>query len=377
MRTILIDDEHHALDILQRQLQKVADIKVVGTYTNPLAGKEHILNDEVDLVFLDIHLPEINGIELAEQIAEKRPNLPIVFVTAYDDYAIKAFELNALDYLLKPVKAERLAKTVQRVREQLAGKPSIDSVSAKHGLRINMFQNLSILSGDGQTVPVRWRTAKTQELFLYLLQHRGQLVRKTALTDLLWPEYEIDKAFSQLYTAIYHIRKTMEPFAACVQIANMMDGYVLNLENVRLDVEQWEKHMQAEQPVTAETIQDYEKHMALYAGDYLQEHDYWWAESERQRLKLVWSRITFELAEWYVSCQQYEKAVEKYLEICNRLPLAEEAHFALMKIYAAMNNRVSVHFQYRQLSTLLMEELNELPSPAINDWYLEWKETKE
>src|SRR5690606_2041089 len=106
MKAIIIDDERLALNYVEYQLQQITDVQIVGKYTDPHLGKEHVFRESVDIVFLDIHMYEINGIELAEQLLERKPRMNIVFVTAYDDYAIKAFELNAVDYILKPVGAE-------------------------------------------------------------------------------------------------------------------------------------------------------------------------------------------------------------------------------------------------------------------------------
>jgi len=374
MRVILLDDEHHALNYLEYQLLKIADVEIVGKYLNPFTGKEKILSEDVDIVFLDINLPEMNGVELAEQILEKKPWLNIVFVTAYDNYAIQAFELNALDYVLKPVGTERLLKTVQRIQTR-AGEPSSNHLlPITRPIQLKLFRYVLIESEGKQFAPLRWRTARAQELFLYLLQHREQLVRKYALIELLWPEYEPSRAYSQLYTAVYHIRKTLEPFGSHFKISNSTDGYILNIENVSVDVEEWENQIRSGPPITGETIDNYEKLMELYTGDYLQEYDYWWAESERHRLKLLWLRTSFQMAEWYLSCHLQKKAIEKYLEICRRHPLTEEAHFELMKIYASMNNRLSVHLQYRLLTTVLLEELNEQPSPYITKWYHRWKQ---
>lgn len=99
MKAILIDDEQLALDLLERNLNNIGSIEVIGTHTDPMEGKKDILQKDVDIIFLDIHLPEVNGMELAEQIIEKKPYLPIIFVTAFNEYAVKAFELNALDYI--------------------------------------------------------------------------------------------------------------------------------------------------------------------------------------------------------------------------------------------------------------------------------------
>ncbi|MDF1508984.1 response regulator [Robertmurraya sp. DFI.2.37] len=103
VKTILIDDELFALQYLEYQLSDIEGLQIIGKFKDPIAGKKAIETNDVDLVFLDIHIPLINGIELAELLLENKPDLQIVFITAHHDYAIRAFELNALDYVLKPV----------------------------------------------------------------------------------------------------------------------------------------------------------------------------------------------------------------------------------------------------------------------------------
>ncbi|WP_044477999.1 response regulator [Paenibacillus antibioticophila] len=378
MKVILVDDEHLALNYLEHQLRKVSEIEICGKFADPYEGKRFALAEELDVVFLDIHLPEINGIELAEQLLQDKPQLNVVFVTAYDEYAIKAFELNALDYVMKPVRKERLEITLRRIQERLGSRPQRREPRSEPGepLRIRMFQQLQIETRDRQIAPVRWRTTKAQELFLYLLQYRGQLVRKSALIDLLWPEYEPGRAFSQLYTAVYHIRKTLEPFGEHVHISSATDGYMLHLENVRLDVEEWERFTASGTPLHEGTVADYEVALDICQGDYLQDYEYWWAESERYRLKSLWLQIATQLAEWHASHGGLEQALKRYQHICDRYPLAEEAHFALMKLYALLDNHALVHRQYRRLEEVLAEELNEPPSPLIAKWYRDWSLTQ-
>src|SRR5690625_198134 len=98
MREILVDDEMLALNYLKNALDKIGDYEVVGTYTNPVKAYNQIDDLEIDVAFLDIEMPGMNGIELAEKLLEKRPHLLVVFVTAYENYAIKAFEVNSIDY---------------------------------------------------------------------------------------------------------------------------------------------------------------------------------------------------------------------------------------------------------------------------------------
>lgn len=373
MKVILLDDEIIALDYLEHQLLQIPEIEIVGKFSDPVLGKQEILSQSVDLVFLDIQLPDEDGIQMAEEILKIKPHLKIVFVTGYEAYAVKAFELNALDYLLKPVKMERLKNTLQRIDRSKMMFDFDQLALQNQSLQIKMLGNFQMILEEKPLAPLRWRTTRAQELFLYLLQCREQFVRKSTLIELLWPEYEPNRAFSLLYTVIYHVRKTLEQYEVYFSLTNSVDGYILNLNNVLLDVEEWENFILSSLPLTSRTINDYVEMMKLFKDDYLKEYDYWWAESERQRLKMLWLRTSFRMAEWYMSNHQQSKAVEKYLEICHQHPIAEEAHFALMKIFASNKNSLAVHRQYRLLVAVLLEEFNEQPSTYITDWYDAWK----
>nr|WP_033404678.1 response regulator [Paenibacillus fonticola] len=372
MKVILVDDEKLALNYLERQLLKQDGIDVIGRFTNPLLGREQILQQDVDVVFLDISLPEINGIELAEQILERKPNMHVVFVTAYNEHAVKAFELNALDYIVKPIAADRLVKTIDRIRDRIKTE-SREADSADRTIRMNVLKQVAIETSPGEFSIMQWRTTKAQELFLYLLQHRGQLVRKSALIELLWPEYEMDKVYSQLYTAVYHIRKTLEPHGERFQITNTTEGYILKIQDVMLDVEEWEMKLSSLLPLTADNIDRCLEMMKLYTGHYLQEHDYWWAESERQRITGLWLEAAFAIAKQYVQQNKFDQAITSYNTICKQHPLEEEAYFALMKIYDTLHNYYMVQRQYEQLTDVFVKELNEQPSSYITEWYNLWK----
>lgn len=373
MKVILLDDDSIALDYLEHQLQQIPGIEIAGKFTDPALAKKKILKQPVDLIFMEIQLPDVDGLQLAEEIIENKPQIKIVFVTGFEAYAIKAFELNALDYLLKPVKLERLKKTLQRMDRSNTGFDLDRLAEQNQSLQIRMLGHFQMILQGKLLPPLRWRTARAQELFLYMLQCRGQFIRKSTLIELLWPEYEPNRAYSLLYTVIYHIRKTLEEYEEYFSLSNSVDGYILNLNNVLLDVEEWENFILSSVTLTSKTIGSYVEYMKLFKDDYLKEYDYWWAESERQRLKMLWLRTSFRMAEWYMSNNQQPKAVEKYLEVCHQHPIAEEAHFALMKIFAANKNSLAVHRQYRLLVAILLEEFNEQPSTYITDWYNDWK----
>jgi len=116
LRVLLVDDEQPARERLRQLLSAFECIEIVGEAEDGEQAVERIVELEPDLVFLDIQMPGCSGTEVAASLGAPRPK--IVFCTAYDEYAVDAFELRAVDYLLKPVSRARLAKTLERVRER-------------------------------------------------------------------------------------------------------------------------------------------------------------------------------------------------------------------------------------------------------------------
>ena len=118
IRVLLVDDEPMANTILRHLLKDFPTVEVAGACTEPEAVLEFCAGQPVDAVFLDIEMPRVKGMELADKIRGLLPDVRLVFVTAYPDHALRAFDVNALDYLLKPVDRDRLAITVARLERQ-------------------------------------------------------------------------------------------------------------------------------------------------------------------------------------------------------------------------------------------------------------------
>ena len=118
MKTLIIDDERLARNELRRLLENFPKIEIIGEAANAAEALPMIDELEPDLLFLDIQMPGKNGFELLQSIEGKLPE--VIFTTAYDEYALKAFEFNALDYLLKPVELARLSEAIQRIEEEHA-----------------------------------------------------------------------------------------------------------------------------------------------------------------------------------------------------------------------------------------------------------------
>ncbi|KJS19105.1 MAG: hypothetical protein VR72_20475 [Clostridiaceae bacterium BRH_c20a] len=126
LRAILVDDEVLALKNLKFVLSQFADIVIEASIANPLEALVKIGGIKPDVVFLDIEMPRINGFVVAEEILKVSAQTLVVFVTAYDEYAVKAFETNAIDYILKPASPERIKHTLEKIRERYSIRKSLE-----------------------------------------------------------------------------------------------------------------------------------------------------------------------------------------------------------------------------------------------------------
>ncbi|OXS57549.1 histidine kinase [Cohnella sp. CIP 111063] len=376
MRVILVDDEPLALRSLRRALlNETNDLTIAAEYSNPYEAMSGILEHRPDAVFLDIQMPKIDGLKLGKQIQAALPGIEIVFVTGYDRYAVKAFELYALDYVLKPVNSQRLRQTLERVKEKLAIKGARQAPTGDVPY-VRCLDRIRFQLPDAEEQAPKWRTSKAQELFAYLLHHRNRTVGRSVLLELLWPEVEESKAAQHLYTAIYHIRKTLK---ACglegisIHIGELESGYQMDLGDSQVDAEVWEDEIRRLGALDENSAELYESALDKYSGDYLGSYEYLWAEHERERLRLLWQHQMKKLGEFYEVRGVADKAVGIHRKIQMRCPDAEDSYFSLMKLYDGLADPAGVEEQYWLLKEKVEREL-ELPvSSEITDWYERWK----
>ncbi|MBU3146227.1 LytTR family DNA-binding domain-containing protein [Clostridium sp. CF012] len=118
LRVVLVDDEKLSLEELSFILSKNNEIEIIGKYVDPLTALEFIKKSKPEIVFLDIEMPEIDGFTLAEEICNMDFPVSIVFATVFDKYAVKAFEINAVDYVLKPFSEKRLQITMEKINDR-------------------------------------------------------------------------------------------------------------------------------------------------------------------------------------------------------------------------------------------------------------------
>ncbi|MFC5701389.1 response regulator [Cohnella faecalis] len=309
LNAILIDDEEIALDVLEILLLEIGGIAVAGKFRLAADAIECAAGLKPDLIFLDIEMPGTNGLAAAELLLSRYPDAEIVFVTAHHQYAVEAFDTNAIGYLLKPVAKEKLVKTLGRYTalQAKAAKRRGDSSGAATGgadressgggaganagvgstvrkpLNLKAMGSLELYDAEGRLVT--WRTKKTKELFAYLWHHGGSPVYRYRILDHLWPELAADRAQTLFHTTLYNLRSTLRTAGFPEAVAFGDERYWMRTDDIGCDADRLDAILRA-----GDTAEFAEELLSLYRGDYLETEYYGWAESRRYELRSAFIR---------------------------------------------------------------------------------------
>ena len=208
IKTLIVDDEPLARSGLRLRLEKFDDVEVVAECQNGLDAVSMISQHRPDLVFLDIQMPGLNGFQVINKLKELKQPIPmIIFVTAYDSYAIKAFDVHALDYLLNPADDERLSAAIKKVREYYATQ-SQDEQSKK---LVNLVAELT--GDDCEEILRKLASGEAVETNPYpdvLAIKDGSEVTRVNVSDIQWIDAAGDYMCVHALDGMHIMRKTMK-----------------------------------------------------------------------------------------------------------------------------------------------------------------------
>lgn len=368
MKAILIAPEQSMLDLLQEKITRLSKIGILGVFTNHYRGLIELTQQEPDLAFIDISVSGVKWIEVVRQLKNAIPHMKIVLLDTCDHKAIEAFEIQVEDYILKPVEDARLRKTIAKISAET------ETEALENQPMICCFKTLNFrkYGCDKSMLSVKWRTSKAREVFSYLVHNRGKFVRKDVIVDLFWPESSLKKAYNQLYSTIYQIRKSLASIEFDVQIISSENNYMLELNNHLIDVDVWEEGINNMPLITAENVEAHKNLIYLYKGDYFEEENFMWSINEKERLRVKWINQVKRIFNYYMSINDHEEAILIYLYYQQIIPYHEESYIELMKLYAHYDDRYAVEKQYRLLTDMLADEFEEEPEEEVTDWYENW-----
>ena len=178
MKVLLVDDESLQLVRLENACKKVLLDAEFSSYTNPVKALQENDKTLFDIAFLDIEMPGINGIQLAKHLKKINPLIKIVFVTAYNEYALQAFKIHAHGYITKPVSEAKIKEEVDELQ-------NIAPLQSSKILQIKCFGNFEVFH-NGE--PVKFSYKKSKEVFAYLIDREGAAIDINELNAVIWEE---------------------------------------------------------------------------------------------------------------------------------------------------------------------------------------------
>ena len=354
LKVVLVDDEIPALQRFEKLFKDEENFKIIGVYSRATEFLREIKdnNMDVDIVFLDVEMPDIDGLSLAKKILDISETIEIVFVTGYNKYAIEAFEINALDYLLKPVSKKRFQKTLDRimVRRTFAQKEGY--------LRVLCLGRIKIIDASGLELNMEWRTSKTKELFAYLVHHRGEFIDSDKIIYDLWENDNetLKKPTAILHTTVYYLRKLFKGIGYSNLIESKKGCYRVNLVKIACDFIEFERLIKENQKFDNNSIKNISKIIKLYNGDYLAHEDYRWVFDYRMVLRDKFLHLIMQAANYYLKEKKYLIAEEFLKRLIREDPLYEKAHEELITVYELVGDRIAARRQYEYLRQILNDE---------------------
>jgi Response regulator containing CheY-like receiver and SARP domains len=359
MRAVLIDDEYPALDELKYFLMKNA-AEVIGAFTDPSKGFEFIEREKPDAVFLDIDMPDINGIELGIRIQEILPGVTIIFVTAYPQYALEAYKAHPLDYIIKPIEEERFSQTMRYIEQNIKSRDLKKSGSAQ----VLCFGEFTVI---GNT-PVRFAYQKSRELLAYLICNADRTVYRDELIYALFGAQDMKKAANYLRVTLYRLRSALMSCDIGKGELLIKEDYSIEIKDGICDYINFCRFFNGNKIIDSSNAWEAERIIDLYKGELFINFEELWAEEKRQWVAVRVEELIIKTAAYHLSCKKDKEAERLLLRLIEVNPLSEQGYTLLMDLYINRGDNINFELNYSRYKKV-MKELHEPVSKKYSGYY--------
>ena len=246
MKILLVDDEQLQLIRLEKACKAVLPNADYFCYNNPVKALDENSNTIFDIAFLDIEMPSINGIQLAKKLKKINPLIRVIFVTAYNDYALQAFNIHASGYITKPVNESKIKEEIDQLE-------NVAPLSSTKKLQIKCFGNFEVFH---KGEPVKFSYKKSKEVFAYLVDREGAAIGINELNTILWEEDHP----SYLRNLIADIQKTLKSLDCDDVFVKRHNECYIDVDKVDCDAYEYKK--------------DNPNAVRLYRGEYMMQYSW-------------------------------------------------------------------------------------------------------
>ncbi|HOD01773.1 MAG TPA: response regulator [Clostridiales bacterium] len=219
MKIMAVDDERLALSEFRDTCNEIEGIESIETFSNPMDALGYVATEKIDVAFLDIEMPMVRGIELAERLKKIDPNIKIIFVTGYAQYAFDAFGVNAVDYVLKPY-------TTDMIRRALEKASLIKDKEKDPKITVKTFGYFDVFV---QGKPIVFSSAKSKELLALLVDRKGGVVSTEQAINVLWNDRDYDEKVQSLF------RKVLKSLRGALEDVGVSDIFIDNRNQRAVD----------------------------------------------------------------------------------------------------------------------------------------------
>lgn len=229
MKTIIVDDEPVMLLSFRRLSAGIDAIHIVREFQYPEEALEYSLNNPVEMAILDISMPGMTGLELAEKLRERFPNILIVFITAYDEYIRESNQLGADDYIVKPYRRETIEKMAERM--------SLLSRRLEKSIYVQTFGNFVVFK-NGEPIPLK---GKAKEILALIVTRRGKEISNEEIYSTIWENREYSNINMKVYyNALKRLRDALDEYGLSDLLKSTARGQTVNTEMFDCDYYSWQ-----------------------------------------------------------------------------------------------------------------------------------------
>lgn len=365
-KIIAVDDELLSLKRFEHIIKKEKQVELVASFVDPVESLEFIKNNTIDIAFLDIEMPELTGLELAERIGEIDPHVSIIFVTAYDQYALDAFKAHAIGYLLKPLDIKDFSSQINMLKNTIQPRTEAKSeksqAKTKSRLIVKCLGQFGCYPTASPDEAIAFRTAKTAELFAFLIHHYKSAVTKYYILDSIFPDMDYEKSTKLFYVSCSYLRSALAKYDITDVLIRENDSYRINTSIIDCDYIQF---MNYYDNLPNLTTKDLEAAATLYNGEYLMGRSYEWAFETKPYVDNLYEKLQIRLANNLIEQDRTIDAISLLERFLTSDPLRETTVAKLMTLLVDNHQKDRAIVIYKNYETKLKEQLDMTPSASL------------
>ncbi|MDF2869747.1 MAG: hypothetical protein K0R05_1322 [Anaerocolumna sp.] len=354
MRVIIVDDERHSIDLLCYFLKK-HEVEIVATYIDPILALNNTVIDKPDILFVDIEMPELNGLQLAQEIKSRLPDVIIVFITAFAGYAIESFQVHPMDYLLKPVTARQINKMMDSIMRQfMLLTLEREKGSNNRIIQMKCFGKFEVLSSGNEAM--KFPTTKTKELMTYLICKANKAIYRDEIMSLLFTGKEgLDR--NNFYVTVSRLKTALSSYGIDETLFKFNKDFEVFIKKGICDLYDLTVFIRSNTRITEENLLEAERLIGMYDGEVFSNIDTDWTNEISEWVEIQMEETMLLMAEYYK-----EKAVDKYESILKKLlninALSSRGYEELLGFYMESDKKEKYKALFHRYTKVMKNDLN-------------------